>query len=1277
MMEFHVARKARERYGFAESLFSYNGNVILANISACRAFAHRMNQVRDVQKHPEQAVHAGQLFAMGLIDEASHVLMARYRQQFDPEVMNSALDWFGSQVGPDNVDKMLLAFVEQFPGQSVIRGQETPAQWLAGVTAGMPHRAAALEELLLLWSANRNRAFKPFEELFEDRTLAEKTVYRKVTAQMPEYFATRPLIPLPDAKPVSLLDLLQAPASGSPASLSDQLALIRRLWRPLLGDSLERFLLMAGEILREEELAIWMQFNPQAAQAREAAERRRRAGQQQWPSDVSHAEVPVFGDPAHEYEKFSPDTAWMPGAVLIAKSTYVWLAQLSRKYSRHIGRLDEIPDADLAEIAHRGINSLWLIGVWERSRASRTIKQLCGNKEAVASAYSLFDYRIADDLGGEAAYIALRDRAYHHGIRLASDMVPNHMGIDSPWVIEHPEWFISRPDAPYPAYSFEGPDLSHDGRVELKIEDHYYDQTDAAVVFRRRDKYTGDTRYVYHGNDGTSFPWNDTAQLDYLNPAVREQVIQTILHVARLFPVIRFDAAMTLAKRHFHRLWFPGPGSSGAIPSRAEFGMTQAEFDRHMPHEFWREVVDRVAAEVPGTLLLAEAFWLMEGYFVRTLGMHRVYNSAFMIMLRDEDNAKYRSVIKNTLEFDPDIMKRYVNFMSNPDERTAIDQFGKGDKYFGVAVMMSTLPGLPMFGHGQIEGFTEKYGMEYRWPRYQEDPDPWLVERHEREVAPLLKRRWLFAESAHFLLYDFFHPSGSVIEDVFAYSNRTGGERALVVYHNRYGNAHGTIDFSAAYADKGSGQLRQRRLPDGLGLSGDRGAVIAWRDSLTDLKYLRRAGDLYDRGLTLDLHAYQCHVFLDWHELHPTAEKPWDRLADWLNGRGVSSLDEELVNLELQPVHDALRHFLDPGLVRHFADVADHPRAVGAERIKKIERQRNDLMKDAWPRAERLLQVAQDAYATRLRQAGEPAPSPASASRPDLSDPAAQAHAFTKLLRAAMHIPAVEALFPIPWTAAARRVLPSPSPQLTATEMWGPVLAWCVLQWLAESIDSGQAGPAQPEHTALDLFDRLRLRQPFGHAFTALGFQGEEPWRVAARIKVLLLAVADAGHVVTPVSRPAVPAASTPPDSVEYSSSANADREGKSAPATPQCSEEAPALAPALWLDPDVRWVCGVHQAEGHPYLIREKYEELLWWLQMPALLCLAGEAVPNRAPVEGLGKNVAAALSSAEAAGYRVDTLTGPLATPETAESSETGGSLSPGSAPADENASPRDVET
>ena len=488
MMEFHISRKARERYQFAESLFSYSGNVVFANVSACREFAYRMNKVRDVENHPELAVHAGQLYAMGLIDEASHVLMARYREQFDPAVMTRALEWFSGVVGAEALGRMLVTFVEQFPGLSVMRGQMTPWEWLTRQTEGTSHWAVALEELLLLWTANRNEAFQPFEELFEEKTLAEKTVYQQVTGHFPEYFATRPLIPMPDAKPMNLLELLRAPAVGAPRSLSDQLALIRKLWTPLIGESLDRYLAVADEILHEEELAIWMQFNPPSAAAEAAARHRRETGQEEWPSGMATPDVPAFGELAHECEKFSPDGAWMPTAVLIAKSTYVWLAQLSKQYGRAIARLDEIPDGELALLARRGINSLWLIGVWERSRASKTIKQLCGNSDAVASAYSLFDYRIADDLGGEAAYINLRDRAYRHGIRLASDMVPNHMGIDSPWVIEHPEWFISRPDAPYPAYSFNGPDLSHDGRVEIKIEDHYFEQSDAAVVFRRRDR---------------------------------------------------------------------------------------------------------------------------------------------------------------------------------------------------------------------------------------------------------------------------------------------------------------------------------------------------------------------------------------------------------------------------------------------------------------------------------------------------------------------------------------------------------------------------------------------------------------------------------------------------------------------------------------------------------------------------------------------------------------------------------------------------------------------
>src|ERR1700722_4146062 len=815
-MEFHISRAVREAAQVDDLLFSYSGNVVFANVSASRKLAEALNKMRGPDADPAGAFNAGALFAMGLIDELSHALVARYRKEIDPSVLSEAVRWFAAQTEPAKLERLLLTFTEQFPNVAVFRGQITAAKWLQGTTEGVPNREVALEELLLLWIANINPAFKPFQALFQDAGLKQSTVYTNVTAAFPNYFSTRPPI-APEIG--SLFDALRAPFVASPDSLIGQLDFIREKWAPYLGEDLKRILL-AIDVLREEDLAIWMRFHPPGPD-------QFRHGAPTWGSmgfvgdefvgfddDFRRKRKYAHDDqaPLDEYEAFSADQAWMPNVVLIAKSTYVWLEQLSKKYLRHIHRLDQLPDEELHLLAARGITGLWLIGLWERSTASQTIKRLRGHHDAVASAYSLKSYDIAEDLGGWEAYNTLKHRAAHAGLRLASDMVPNHMGIDSPWVIEHPDWFISRWESPFPAYSFNGPDLSTDSRVEIKIDDHYYDQTDAAVAFRLRHYASGETRYIYHGNDGTTFAWNDTAQLDYSKAYVREHVIQVILHVARLFPIIRFDDAMVLAKRHVQRLWFPLPGAGGSIPSRAENSMSQEEFNALMPHEFWREVVDRVAAEVPGTLLLAEAFWLLEGYFVRTLGMHRVYNSAFMNMLRDEENAKYRLVLKNTLEFDPDIMKRYVNFMSNPDERTTIDQFGDGDKSFGVTAMMATLPGLPMFGHGQIEGFTEKYGMEYRRPRYDETPNHWLVERHEREIAPLLHQRALFAESSNFLLYDFFNDNGTVNENVFAYSNRRGDQRGLVLYNNRYSTTRGTIDWSAAYLDKQSGQLRQQRL---------------------------------------------------------------------------------------------------------------------------------------------------------------------------------------------------------------------------------------------------------------------------------------------------------------------------------------------------------------------------------------------------------------------------------------------------------------------------------
>ena len=1188
--EFHVSSEARARYRLNETLFELSGNVILANLRAVRGLAAEMTARRRSDGVADATINPGELNALGLVDEILHAVVGLYREQEDPEAIDDALDHLDEVLGAEAVDATLARFTTRFPPLAVHRGELTALDYLAGETDGTPNREIALEELANCWLANANPAADAFRELFDDADLAAATRYRAVIAEIGRFFAVRtPFGPHSQ----DLVTMLRAPAVAEPTSLGGQLRWIRAHWGAFLAAALgDRFgtlldrLVMGIDIAAEDERALWLRFHG-------------------GPGGGAAAEPPDFGELDVEPERFSEDKAWMPRAVLMAKSTYVWLDQLSKSYGRPIGRLDEIPDEELDRLARWGFSGLWLIGLWERSLASQRIKQLRGNPDAVASAYSLRDYAIAEDLGGEAAYTNLRDRAWARGIRLASDMVPNHMGIDSRWVMEHPDWFLSRPDAPYPAYGFSGPDLSDDPRVGVYLEDHYWDATDAAVVFKREDRWSGQVRYVYHGNDGTSMPWNDTAQLDYLRPDVREAVIQTILAVARRFPIIRFDAAMTLAKKHIERLWYPEPGQGGAIPSRAESAMPKEAFDAAIPVEFWREVVDRVAAEVPDTLLLAEAFWLMEGYFVRTLGMHRVYNSAFMNMLRDEKNAEYRLVVKNTLEFDPEILKRYVNFMNNPDEKTAVEQFGTSDKYFGIATVMSTMPGLPMFGHGQVEGFAEKYGMEFRRAYWDERPNEGLVSRHEWQIFPLLHRRRLFAEVRDFRLYDVIDDGGHVNEDVFAYSNRSGDERALVIYHNRFGTMHGRIRQSVAFAEKsadGEKHLVRSTLAEGLGLTDAPGAVAVYRDVLAGLEHVREISDLRAHGFRVVLDAYATHVYLGWREVAGDAAAEYRALAFELAGAGVPSIEAALAERRLRPLHDAVAIVMNEGQLRDIVDavgatLAGHSRAAGKAASPAATLEPAEPAESGRPTAAAATAPTRaTSHAAAADQATASLPAEPAPALPDLDAIADSAAArcadalrgaravthtavddgsidllvsrFGSLLRSALvlatdlgsgrsHGGAGDARAETGTLAHARRVVAEALPPDTAT--WGALLGWLVADALGGILE-----PDATARRARGWFDRASLGRVMADAYRWRGLDEGAAWWTVEAVRHLLA------------------------------------RPGDAALAAPEV-ERAGRLVRAWFADDDLaRWL-GVNRHDGIAYVNRESFERALRWIVVVA----------------------------------------------------------------------------
>jgi hypothetical protein len=137
----------------------------------------------------------------------------------------------------------------------------------------------------------------------------------------------------------------------------------------------------------------------------------------------------------------------------------------------------------------------------------------------------------------------------------------------------------------------------------------------------------------------------------------------------------------------------------------------------------------------------------------------------------------------------------------------------------------------------------------------------------------------------NFFLYDLFTSDGYVDENVFAYSNVFNDERGLVLYHNRFADTRGWIKTSAAYLDKSTGDLRQKSLAEALGLPFE-GHVI-FKDYVTRLEYIRSCEELWGKGLYVELHAYQHHVFMDWRFVD---DERWREIYVALNGAGVESI---------------------------------------------------------------------------------------------------------------------------------------------------------------------------------------------------------------------------------------------------------------------------------------------------------------------------------------------------------------------------------------------------
>ena len=162
VFEFHISKEVRDYYRFDQKLFEQNGNIIFADFYQVRVFADKINKKRNLVSYPEKAIKTGQINATGLIDEILHYIVGSYKNDKNSAVLRDALVWYRKRIGNKNLCKVLKSFIEHFPPVAIYNNEIGINEYLKKDE----NKEIVLEEMLLLYLANKNPAFESFKEFF-------------------------------------------------------------------------------------------------------------------------------------------------------------------------------------------------------------------------------------------------------------------------------------------------------------------------------------------------------------------------------------------------------------------------------------------------------------------------------------------------------------------------------------------------------------------------------------------------------------------------------------------------------------------------------------------------------------------------------------------------------------------------------------------------------------------------------------------------------------------------------------------------------------------------------------------------------------------------------------------------------------------------------------------------------------------------------------------------------------------------------------------------------
>lgn len=413
-------------------------------------------------------------------------------------------------------------------------------------------------------------------------------------------------------------------------------------------------------------------------------------------------------------------------------NTPVYLAKLS-KNRQCPATLDDIPDSDLDALAAKGFDWIWFLGVWQTGAKGREVSRSVpewrrefqallpdfSEEDITGSFFSVVDYSVHSNFGGDPALARLRKRLKARGLKLLLDFVPNHTARDHRWVKERPDFYVSGNEA------------------DLAREPGNYTRVGGS----------GDRgRMMAYGRDPYFPGWPDTFQLNYGHPPLQEAMTGELLKIAERCDGVRCDMAMLLLPEVFERTW----------------GIKAAPF--------WPMAIRAVRERSPDFLFMAEVYWDLE-WTLQHQGFDYCYDKRLYDRLREGEARPVREHLRAGLDF----QGRLARFLENHDEPRAAAVFPP-EMHRAAAVITFFSPGLRFFHQGEPEGHQRRIPVHLR--RGPEEPiDGEIAQFYSRLLAclredPFRQGEWQLLEAVaawegngtfdHFIVYGWSGPNGAL-----------------------------------------------------------------------------------------------------------------------------------------------------------------------------------------------------------------------------------------------------------------------------------------------------------------------------------------------------------------------------------------------------------------------------------------------------------------------------------------------------------------------------------